>query len=209
MNLTESQIAFRKVDLLHQLAWRKDGYILLGGYPNIEIAHYEEKGHYRGEDSGAIYSNYDGPYVDALYDISGHYEDIFGGNLISDLIKDLLEDEANWVPMIRHNQLIGYLLEHPELRVKATDEFIKELQIVNCYYDINVERNPYNETIKLYRNSDLIAIYDLSKDSCRVIGSSGPISYNIISGLTYKNDIAIFCKDFDLFKVARDLNIFK
>lgn len=208
MVLSENQIAYKKVYLLHQLAWRKDGYILMGSYSYIRIVHYEVTGYYRGEDSGARYPEYDGPFEDALYDLSGHLDDEFGGRLVSDLIKDLLEDKAEWVPMIRHNQLIGYLLEHPEMRVNATEEFIKELQVVNCYYDLNVERNPYNKTITLYRDSEIVAIYDLSKETSGVIGSNGPISYNIISGLTYKHEIASFVKDFDLFKLARDLNIF-
>ena len=209
MNTDERTRAFRKVDLLSQLAWHKDGYLLLGGYPSIRIVHYEVAGYYRGEDSGARYAEYDGPFEDASFDLTGHQEVVFAGEKISEHIEDLYNDRASWVPMIRHNSLVGYLLEHKELWRNTSEEFMKEVQVVNSYYDITVKRNPYANTITLYRNSDIIAEYDLSKDTNGVIGSDGPISYNIISGLAYKQDLATYSKDFDLFELVRDLRLFK
>lgn len=209
MNIDEGKRAFRKVAFLRDLAWRKDGYLLLGGYPNIRIVHYEITGYYRGEDSGARYPEYDGPFEDASFDLTGHNEVVFAGTKISDLIEDLYNDRAEWVPMIRHNKLVGYLLEHPELWRNTSEEFLKEVQVVNSYYDIEVKRNPYTNTITLYRNSNIIAEYDLSKSPNDVIGSDGPISYNLISGLTYKHNLATFSKDFDLFELVRELRLFK
>ena len=146
---------------------------------------------------------------DASFDLTGHQEVVFAGEKISEHIEDLYNDRASWVPMIRHKSLVGYLLEHKELWRNTSEEFMKEVQVVNSYYDITVKRNPYANTITLYRNSDIIAEYDLSKDTNRVIGSNGPISYNIISGLAYKQDLATYSKDFDLFELVRELRLFK
>lgn len=81
---------------------------------NAIISFYraEKCGYYRGEDSGAYYSEYDEVLIMSfiISNIEGQYD----GTSIRELITSLTTDGAEWPPLWRHKSLINYLKEHME-----------------------------------------------------------------------------------------------
>lgn len=79
-------------------------------------------GTYKGEDSGASYSEYD-EIITASFQISRLDEEYFG-HKASDLVEDLQQDGADWPPAYRHGSLISFLRKHRETAVMPKGNFL-------------------------------------------------------------------------------------
>lgn len=73
-------------------------------------------GYYKGEDSGARYPKYDNHLV-ATYNLTPVLNEKIGCYSIKELYSWLCKDGAEKIPVNRHNALVEFLLEHPELKV--------------------------------------------------------------------------------------------
>ena len=81
------------------------------GY-TVHVYDHHVVGHYRGEDSGALYPEYEHTLI-AKFDLSNSLFIETDQETYKELLL-LRNDCADWKPLCRHRKLFDYLMSHPE-----------------------------------------------------------------------------------------------
>ena len=140
----------------------------------ISFVSYGVCGHYRGEDSGAIYSEFGDANPIVTYEIpSSVYEDEHYGIKVSLMLERLFQDKANWTPLDRHFDIVSFLIERQDLIVYIRDyekeHFIKRCAAISSYADLNffiptTNRSFYlSSSLNVIKKGISIAQYDVNE----------------------------------------------
>ena len=78
----------------------------------VHVYAHDVVGHYRGEDSGALYPEYDDTLI-AKFDLSNSFFIETDQEIYKELLL-LRNDCADWKPLCRHKKLFDFLMRHPE-----------------------------------------------------------------------------------------------